>query len=278
MALLNTEQLNALALNMGLFQPSGQNDEHRIDLSGGAPFVSIDTCSPYEIDDAIRVKIRRNGGFILQVAIADGAQIPYPSKIATEALDTKASTYVNKRCLVSMLPELAIRQMELIPAHNPQRALVVESRFDSYGQAEDDVTVFPGTINVEAYRYSEFASRYLRYNGGPKAPIARFVETFRSTRDDLQYDLPVAHGGSKTNVQYGSEVTQDCMVLTNLGFTSYCRKQNIPALHRRFATVELAWGGPRIDAAIHILNDEPAPEEGIVPYARATSPLHEGVY
>jgi hypothetical protein len=258
---------------MELFRPSGFNDGERQDLTKGSAFVAIDTRSPNEIDDAIRVRLRRGGGFIVQVAIADGSQIPVDSSLVQDAFGVKESTYRGKRCVSSMLPEVAIRQMELSPSRNPQRALVIESQYDSHAKPEG-VEVYPASVNVEAYRQAEFASRYMRKEGSG-APIAQFVEAFRDTRDDLEYELPEALGGTLNNAVYGSRLVQDYMVLTNHAFTQHCRDRGIPILHRRYPTVEATWGkgdGTK-DHYLYLLSNQQGAE---VPYARATSPLHEG--
>lgn len=272
MAILNREQLDALTERLELFSPSGLNDAKRHDLTEGAPFVAIDTRSPNEIDDAIRVRLKRGGGFIVQVAIADGAQIPARSRMTLDALRTGESVYRGKRCVTSMLPLSAIRQLELSPNRNPQRALVVETQYDS-DAAQTGIDAYPATVNVEAYRQAEFASRYLRREG-LRAPIAQFVETFRSTREDLEFEPPEALGGAMKNAVFGSRLVQDYMVLANHAFTQYSHDLGVPLLHRQYPDIESTWGnGTGLqDTSIRLLNGYVGPE---VPYARATSPLHE---
>jgi hypothetical protein len=272
MAILNREQLDALTERLELFSPSGLNDAKRRDLLDGAPFVAIDTRSPNEIDDAIRVRLKRGGGFIVQVAIADGAQIPARSRMTLDALRAGESVYRGKRCVASMLPLSAIRQLELSPNRNPQRALVVETQYDS-DSAQTSIDAYPATVNVEAYRQAEFASRYLRREG-LRAPIAQFIETFRSTREDLEFEPPEALGGTVKNAVFGSRLVQDYMVLTNHAFTQHNHDLGVPLLHRQYPDVESTWGnGVGLqDASIHLLNGYAGPE---IPYARATSPLHE---
>ncbi len=280
MSFFNHDQLGALAKDLNLFQPSGMNDEHRIDLSGGAPFLAVDTRAPHEIDDAFRTRIRKGGGFLVQVAIVDGAQIPYGSDVATDAMRVKASTYRGKRCLESMLPEVAVRQLELSPALNPQRALVIESSYDRDAQPHGDARAFPAMVRVNTYRQAEFASKYLRQNGGMTTPVIRFVEALRQTRTGLDYSPPQALGGDTPNALYGSQVAQDYMILANHTLTQLGEERDIPLLHRRYPSVEATWGrGPAIaiDRTLHLLG-RPTNNtvSGEIAYARVTSPLHEG--
>ncbi|HEU4914618.1 MAG TPA: RNB domain-containing ribonuclease [Candidatus Saccharimonadales bacterium] len=278
MGIFSREQLNVLTADLDLFRPSGLNDASRIDLTDGGPFVAIDTRSPYEIDDAIRVRRQRSGGFIVQAAIADGAQIPTDSDIVTAALKAKESTYRGKRCVNSMLPEVAIRQLELAPSRAPQRALVVETQFDRDALPKGDVSVYPATVKAEAFRQAEFATRYLRREG-PRAPIAQFVEAFRSHRSDLQYELPEALGGTQSNVIFGGRLLQDYMVLTNHAFTQHSLQRSVPVLCRRYPDIPAIWGhgSAPSDPSLRLLGENHT--EGFtpgIPYARATSPLHEG--
>lgn len=278
MSLLSPDQLDKLTMSMDLFRPSGLNDDLRVDLTEGDPFVAVDTRGPNEIDDAIRVKYSRQGGFLLQTAIADGSQLSASPDHVREALEMGESTYRGSRCITSMLPEVTIRQLELTPARSPQRALVIQSRFDANARPTADTEIYPATVRVETYRQAEFATHYLRGRGGANAPIARFSQALRDGRPDLNYDLPVALDGSKSNIMYGCEVAQDHMVLANHGITQAAMQRDIPLLYRRYPSVEATWGqGPGTrDRTFYLLGVE-APAEAEIPYARATSPLHEGV-
>jgi hypothetical protein len=275
MSLLSPHQLDVLTARLELFRPSGLNDALRQDLTAGEAFAAIDTRSPNEIDDAVRVRMRRGGGFIVQLAVADGSQIAHGSELVRDAMASKESIYRGKRCVESMLPDLVIRQLELSPARNPQRAMVVESQYDADAAPDGEAQVYPATVRVDAYRQAEFASKYLRKEG-PNAPVAQFVERFRATRDDLSYELPQALGGPQNNATYGSQLVQDYVVLANHGFTRYGQDRGIPLIHHSYPDVQSTWGMSkgRLDPALYVLSGE---HTGDVAYARATSPLHEGV-
>jgi len=279
MSLLSPHQIATLTQRMNLFQPSGFNDELRRDLTEGAAFAAVDGENISEIDDGFRIRQTRNGGFLLQVAIADGSQVDYESEQLQGAMDAKASIYQGRRVVRSLLDKVVVQQLELRPGPEPRRALVVESRFDADAQPIATSDIFPAFVRVDSYSYSRFVANYLPRHGGKNSPIVQFEETFRNNRADLQPGLPVALGGSKQNVIYGNHLNQDCMVLTNLGVAGMAVEAEVPLLHRRFPTAASIWSSGKAvstDKNLYIVGDHQTPDTG-VPYARTTSPMHDGV-
>ena len=116
------------------------NKLERINLSK-KPFITIDGEDAKDFDDAVYC-IKQSSSFILQVAIADVAEVVSPdSEIDKEALKRGASIYFPNK-VIPMLPEEISNDLcSLVPNKN-RNVLVCEMNFDSEG-------------NINSYKFFE---------------------------------------------------------------------------------------------------------------------------
>ena len=110
------------------------------------PFVTIDGKDAKDFDDAVFCEANKDG-FVLQVAIADVAEIVEPSSsIDKEALSRGTSIYFPKRVIPMLPEEISNNLCSLIP--NEDRNVLVckmnftqEGEINSYDFSESIITV-----------------------------------------------------------------------------------------------------------------------------------------
>ena len=135
----------------------------RINLSK-KPFITIDGEDAKDFDDAVYC-VKQSSSFILQVAIADVAEVVSPdSEIDKEALKRGTSIYFPNK-VIPMLPEEISNDLcSLVPNKN-RNVLVCEMNFDSEGNI-NSYKFFEAIINSHkrfTYNQIEDASN-LKYN------------------------------------------------------------------------------------------------------------------
>lgn len=260
------EQLERLAA-IGVFAPSGINDHERQDLSDGDPFLVVDDMYAAEADDGIRTKARR-GGYLVEIAIADGAQLSQHPEIVAEAMRRKSSVY-HPRYETPMLPIAAIKQLELRSSRR-RRATVIRQSFDADGDPNSDIAVTPAYIQPKCITPAQLA-RKLHGADPDLLPLKRFADTQigrNGTRQPAEIDgLPVGAAAHKA----GSIVLQAYMVLGNRSMGSWVTERGIPHIRRVWDGTQLAHY--QVNSGIHIgVNTEEASL-----YAPFSSPLRRAV-
>lgn len=154
---LTTEFFNPTFTSPNNFEPTGMNDDIRLDLTD-QEFFAIDPSGSEEIDDAIRLRETDNGGFQLQVAIADVAQLDHESDHFERAVQKGRSIY-GQRTNDLMLDREVIRALEL-RGDGEKRALVVSLGFDEENQPLE-TTIEPAWVKVRNIYYKEKVDRFL---------------------------------------------------------------------------------------------------------------------
>ena len=245
--LFSTEQLDALA-EVGVFRPNGLNDDRRVDMTD-RPFLAIDSHHPWEIDDAIRVSYQKSGGFIVEVAIADGSQFHPDDWLAQRAISRRMSNYTRSFVRGSMLPGLVVKELELSD-RSPHRALVISEKYSADTQSLGPPEIVPATVVSESLRFKEFGVNYLRHFGNQarSLPVVAFDRSFRKERQ-IHYASPAVLGGDADPVDFSSRLVQTYMILANMAAARWCADNNVPILYRRLSKDETVW------------DEEPTPKE-----------------
>jgi len=218
------------------------------------PIVTIDGETAKDFDDAVYVSRRADGGFELQVHIADVAHyVRRAAELDREARLRGTSVYFPDRA-VPMLPEALSNG---ICSLNPQVDRLVMSailQFDSDGELlESEFT--PGVIrSVERMTYTnvnrvlegdpEMCQRYiaLEENFRLMKTLALVLNARRNARGSIDFDLPepviefdtmgrmVGITRSIRNIAH--RIIEEFMLAANEAVASYLQRREIPSLHR----------------------------------------------
>jgi len=283
--MLVAEQQDKLLSSNGVFRPNGLNDERRVDMSDD-PFYAIDRKNPHEIDDAIRVD-RLSDGFLVRVAMGDGAQVSPHGEIFNSAVIARSNIYVDRkhsRLIRSILPEQAVRELELSRSRH-KRALVVSQVFDD-SSTPVSTELTPAYIHVEEYRNHTFGGHFLHRlgEGARNIPIVAFASRYRQAHG-LPSPDPFVLGGLESAQQFSSRLVSTYMVLANIAFASWAQENEVPILYRTFEGNQGPWdeeGGLLTrraeftsDPELH--NGLPIQNQTATTYAQGSSPLRRGV-
>lgn len=265
----------AFATNPPVFEPSKISNGDRVDLNDGLPFYAIDGPDAHEIDDAIQI-IRRKGGFLVQVAIADGLKLAEynNSSFVEKAISKKHNKYYGDKVTKQILPTGISDALSLKTGEND--TLVIRQWFDNYGYTSRPTEIFPATAGIIRTTYEEFGRQSSKT--GPLGAYFDFYENFRDWNGLRKKSLGqiVAQKGPAS---LGISLVSSTMVLTNIAVANWADEQQLPIIYRQFSTNEYADDdiSPEINYAHYVAN--PFPHMGItghkdgVKYTHVTSPL-----
>lgn len=260
---------------------SGLNDTARIDLTR-QEFLAIDPPGPYEVDDAIFVqRERRTGNFLVQVAVADGAQLAQPA-VLRRAIARGENIYASQRLVQRILPPPLVQKLELRNA-DLYRALVISTRYDRDGQLVPGSTeLLPAWVRVRDMTYGEFGERFLhslRWRM-QQHPTVAFHYAFRRTTGQ---ESDVASVCSEKGAMH---LVATHMAVANMAVSRWAAEHGVAILHRNFPPID--------DASVMMRHDDkgrlvpcawysprPVGHSGILgafgrdtnPYSHTTSPL-----
>lgn len=158
---MSEESLSRLELAESLthFSACGLNDERRVDLTRGRPFLAVDDTKTVGVDDAFRVN-RRTSGFDVEVAAADAAQLLGHPAIVSCITDRKSSLYRTGKTAMA-LPKPIVLALGL-QAGKRQRALVIRQSFDRQGARKGNPVLIPALIRTGRTTPEDLAQAVLR--------------------------------------------------------------------------------------------------------------------
>ncbi len=220
----------------------------------GLPIVTIDGETARDFDDAVYVERREDGGWLLQVHIADVAHyVHLESPLDREARVRGNSVYFIDRA-VPMLPEALSNG---VCSLNPREERLVMSailHFDSAGRPLTAVMV-PGVIrSAERMTYTnvnkvltgdpEMSARYAHMHHHFRAMkgLAQLLNSRRSENGSIDFDLPepiiefdeqqnmTNIGRSERNVAH--RIIEEFMLAANRAVAHYLLERGLHALHR----------------------------------------------
>ncbi|MCC7072388.1 MAG: RNB domain-containing ribonuclease [Deltaproteobacteria bacterium] len=130
-----TFPVEASAEAAALLKSPGLDDPSLVDRKS-EPFFAIDNHGSKDIDQAMRLTRRSDGGFVLQYALADMAYAVKPGMaLWDEALERGASFYL-PGINVPMQPREICERGVSLNAHEDHRALVITVELDANGKVE----------------------------------------------------------------------------------------------------------------------------------------------
>ena len=229
------------------------------DLSGredfrSLPIVTIDGETARDFDDAVYVERRDDGGWLLQVHIADVAHYVTPeSPLDREARLRGNSVYFLDRA-VPMLPEALSNGMCSLKPREDRLVLSAIMQFDSSGRMLNS-RMAPGVIrSAERMTYTnvnkvlegdaEMSARYAHLSNHFRAMkgLALLLNARRAENGSIDFDLPepviefddhqqmTNIGRSERNIAH--RLIEEFMLAANRAVAHYLIQRGLPALHR----------------------------------------------
>jgi ribonuclease R len=218
------------------------------------PIVTIDGETARDFDDAVYVERREDGGWLLQVHIADVAHYVHPeSPLDREARLRGNSVYFIDRA-VPMLPEALSNGMCSLNPHQDRLVLSAIMHFDAAGHPLT-ATMLPGVIrSAERMTYTnvnkvlngdpEMSQRYahLQHHFRAMKGLAQLLNSRRNEHGSIDFDLPepviqfddkqnmTNIGRSERNVAH--RIIEEFMLAANRAVAHYLLERGLHALHR----------------------------------------------
>ncbi len=218
------------------------------------PIVTIDGETARDFDDAVYVERREDGGWLLQVHIADVAHYVTPeSPLDREARLRGNSVYFLDRA-VPMLPEALSNGMCSLKPREERLVMSAIMQFDSSGCMLNS-RMKPGIIrSAERMTYTnvnkvlegdaEMSARYAHLTNHFRAMkgLALLLNARRAENGSIDFDLPepviefddqqqmTNIGRSERNIAH--RLIEEFMLAANRAVAHYLLQRGLPALHR----------------------------------------------
>ncbi|HSW71694.1 MAG TPA: ribonuclease R, partial [Gammaproteobacteria bacterium] len=228
--------------------------EGRCDLRS-LPFVTIDGEDAKDFDDAVFCEPKADGGFILQVAIADVSYYVKPaSSLDQEALNRGNSVYFPGR-VIPMLPEVLSNNLCSLKPQVNRLVLVCKMTINAKGRVTD-YSFFEGVIHSKArltykqvYAMGVQKDKHLQESYRELLPainnlfdLYHILRQAREKRGAIDFDFP------ETQIIFGANrkikeviplirndahrLIEECMVAANICAAQFLLAKGYPALYR----------------------------------------------
>ncbi|HZV60404.1 MAG TPA: RNB domain-containing ribonuclease, partial [Candidatus Eremiobacteraceae bacterium] len=218
------------------------------------PIVTIDGETARDFDDAVYVERRTDGGWALQVHIADVAHYVRPdSALDQEARLRGTSVYFIDRA-VPMLPEALSNGMCSLKPREDRLVMSAILQLDTGGRVQSSRMTAGVIRSAERMTYTnvnkvlqgdpEMTERYgaLAARFADMKELALLLNARRNEAGSIDFDLPepliefdaqqkmVSIGRSERNIAH--RLIEEFMLAANRAVDSYLTKRGMPALHR----------------------------------------------
>ncbi|MFA9393319.1 MAG: ribonuclease catalytic domain-containing protein [Halodesulfovibrio sp.] len=273
-------------------------------------YISIDSATTKDIDDAFNIERRGDGGYRLRISLACPAVAwPFGSRFDKEVLRRATSVYLPEGDC-HMMPTTLGTDFFSLHANEDRPSLILDIECSSTGELER-CTPVPVWVNLAA-NLTYIDSEAVINGGGEDTPAGPFAEQIAlgSELSDKLQEQRIASGaviierndpkvklsgeGSETKVEIvpaddtpkAMKLVSEMMILANSGVAAWAKEHGVTLLHR---TQDVAvpkeyvgvWSAPhdiaRVVKALSsaILETTPRPHRGIGvnAYSPITSPL-----
>ena len=239
--------------------PSAEEYNRRRDLRH-LPFITIDPNSAKDFDDALYVQARKQGGWVLWVAIADVAHyVTSEDPIDREAREKSATLYLPAQAF-PMLPHRLSNDLCSLKPKVDRLAMVAQIDINVQGDIEktsfheavihsqarltyDEAATLLGILPEQ--ELAKYITRQL-HNVTSIRDCARALKKRRRRRGflnldliepRLNFDISGMIEGFKTSPRHEAhEMVEECMLAANESVAMYCIDEKIPALYRLHAS------------------------------------------
>jgi ribonuclease R len=242
------DEAERLALPVSDAERDGREDFRQL------PIVTIDGETARDFDDAVYVEHLANGGWLLQVHIADVAHYVRPeSPLDREARLRGNSVYFIDRA-VPMLPEALSNGMCSLKPREDRLVQSAIMHFDSEGRMTDSHMVQGVIRSAERMTYTnvnkviegdaEMSARYasLTQHFHNMKTLALLLNARRNENGSIDFDLPEAviefddeqrmTNISRSERNIAHRLIEEFMLAANRAVASYLLQRSILALHR----------------------------------------------
>lgn len=243
------------------FEACGLNDERRVDLTRGRPFLAVDDTKTVGVDDAFRVN-RRNSGFDVEVAAADASQLLGHPTIVSCITDRYSSLYRTGKTAMT-LPRPIVLALGL-QAGKRQRALVIRQSFDRQGGRRGNPVLIPALIRAGRTTPEILAQTVLKNPRHPLLTGAYLIEK-RQPRKPTDVADPARLR------RLGSELVATYTTFANRLAAQWAGNEYVPVLCQRHAHL----GMTAIEPYYAYSGTDTATEQPH--YAQITSALRRGI-
>ena len=224
------------------------------------PFITIDPNSAKDFDDALYVQARKQGGWVLWVAIADVAHyVSAGDPIDQEAREKSATLYLPAQAF-PMLPHRLSNDLCSLKPRVDRLAMVARIEISVQGDIEE-ASFHESIIHSKARLTYDEAATLLGIL--PKQKLAKHItrqlHNVTSIRDcsralkkrrkrrgflnldliepRLNFDMSGMVEGFKTSPRHEAhEMVEECMLAANESVAMHCIKEKIPGLYRLHAS------------------------------------------
>lgn len=105
------------------------------------PFFAIDNPGSNDIDQAMRLTKRSDGGFVISYALADPSHYIKPGMALFEEAMQRGASYYLPGLSIPMLPDTLSEGVVSLNAHEDHRAMIIEIRLNKDGVVEGPATI-----------------------------------------------------------------------------------------------------------------------------------------
>jgi len=253
--------------SIGVFHPSGLNDDRRVDLTDQV-FTAVDLLHAEEIDDAIRTRYLRNGGFLVEVAFPDGSQVVNRPDIVESAVTHGESIYA-PRLASSMLDASVVKQLELRNVQK-RRAMVVSEEYDAEGRPLGNVEITPAFVKTECITPKELARRMFRSTSNAFLDFLLRRCALDGTPLPQPNQLPIGFEARKI----GELVVKTHAIHANRSVANWTEEREVTLLNRTYALAKKGSAfSPLATFSTARMGHEGVIRGQQVTYPRYTSPL-----
>ncbi len=223
------------------------------------PFVTIDSASTQDMDDALFAESLEDGSYQLKVAIADPASlVEEGSAIDLEAKRRATSTYLVDQSIPMMPKELSTDLCSLVP-NAPRLALIASFTVNSEGEITDSYFEKGAVQSHAKLSYTDVAE-YLDTNAnttidGLDSSIGHALKTLQQVTECLKKQRPeqilpdrpdyrihlneekrVSHI-ERINKNSAHKLVEECMVATNHQIAKFLNDQALTAVYINHAGI-----------------------------------------
>jgi ribonuclease R len=223
---------------------------HRVDLREKT-FITIDSASTQDVDDAVYVEAAGNGEYTFYVAIADVAHYVRPgTKLDATAQRHMTSIYLPHKTFHMLPQELSTDLCSLVP-HKVRLAMVCEMQLDKKGEVLKSSIYEAAIKSAGAVTYTDIdrvLDKKLKLSPKLQAQVNLLYQVYKKMNVSLNKKGKLAFQRSEANLVFNKNnvpfdlklstptvsnaMIEIFMVTANQQVAKYIKERNLPCIYR----------------------------------------------